>query len=291
MRKLAALLLPLMLLLAACGGGGGASEDTEEATTEAEASEATDEASADDSPSAATAEFTPMTEGVLTVGTELPAPPFWVGDDYASIEGGYEYDLAVEIANRLGLDEVEIVEMPFTGLVAGQECPCDIDFSQVTITDERAEVVDFTAPYFDANQGVMVRAGDTVESLEDAQTLQWGVQLNTTGQEFLASEVQPQAEAQVYNTVVDMFTALRAGQVDAVMMDVPIVLGEAAREGSDLEVVGQFETGEQYGGVLPLDSPDTETFSQIIEELRSDGFLDELGETYFNDPASVPVLE
>ncbi len=288
MRKLAALLLPLMLVLAACGGGQGASEETEATAEATEATEGTEDASEEPSTEA---EFTPITDGVLTVGTELPAPPFWIGDDYASIEGGYEYDLATEIANRLGLDEVEVVEMPFTGLVAGQECPCDIDFSQVTITDERAEVVDFTAPYFDANQGVLVREGDTVEGMEAAQGLQWGVQLNTTAQEFLTSTVQPQSELQVYNTVVDLFTALRAGQIDAAMLDVPIVLGEASREGSGLEVVGQFETGEQYGGVLPPDSPDTETFSQIIEELDSDGFLDELGTTYFNDPASVPVLE
>lgn len=65
----------------------------------------------------------PLEEGVLTVATQLPAPPFWIGDDYETIEGGYEVDIANEIANRLDLDEVVFVEMPFDGLVAGADCP------------------------------------------------------------------------------------------------------------------------------------------------------------------------
>jgi ABC-type amino acid transport substrate-binding protein len=280
MRRSGALLAVLFLLLAGCGGGERDEDSSApESVAEQAASEADDEG------------FTPMEDGVFIVGTELPAPPFWNGDSYDSIEDGYEVDLAREIASRLGLDEVRFVEMRFSQLVAGQACPCDLALSQVTITEERAEVVDFTVPYFDANQGVMVNAGTEVPDVETAQGLQWGVQVNTTGAEFLASEIQPEAEAQVYDTVVDMFAALRAGQVDAVMMDTPIVLGEAGREDSGFEVVGQFETGEQYGGVLPLDSPNTEVVSGVIEELQDQGFLEELGETYFNDPASVPVIE
>lgn len=269
-RRLVAPFAVLVVLLAACGGGDDVSVDTDEVQDGGE--------------------FQPMTEGTLTVGTELPAPPFWNGDGYDSITDGYEVDLAREIAERLGLDDVTFVEMPFAGLVAGQECPCDVDFGQVTITEERAAVVDFTAPYFEANQGVMVNPGTEVADVATAQGLQWGVQVNTTGAAYVADEIQPEAEPQVYNTVVDLFAALRAEQVDAVMMDTPIVLGEAAREGSEFEVVGQFETGEQYGGVLPLDSPNTAIISGVIDALREEGFLDELGETYFNDPASVPVV-
>ena len=75
-----------------------------------------------------------ITPGTLTVATELPAPPFWIGDDYDNLTGGFEVDFAKEMAKRLGLNEVKFVEMPFSGLVAGQQCPCDIDFSQVTVT-------------------------------------------------------------------------------------------------------------------------------------------------------------
>jgi polar amino acid transport system substrate-binding protein len=286
MRKPAVLALLFALLLSACGGGG-ATEATSEPAVSPDSIASEPETTESQ---AAAPEFTPMTEGVLTIGTELPAPPFWIGDTYDSITGGYEYDLALEIADRLGLDSVEVVEMPFSGLVAGQQCPCDIDFSQVTITDARAEVVDFTAPYFDANQGVLVQEGTQVTSAEDAQGLRWGVQLNTTAQEFLDSTIQPTSTPQVYNTVVDAFNALRAGQIDAVMLDTPIVLGEAGQPNSGLEVVGQFETGEQYGGVLNLGDPNLEAVDAVLEELIEEGFLEELGAAYFNDPASVPVL-
>lgn len=228
---------------------------------------------------------------MLTVGTELPAPPFWEGDTYDSLTGGYEYDLAVEIADRLGLDSVEIIEMLFSGLVAGQPCPCDVDFSQVTITDDRAEVVSFTEPYFDANQGVLVQEGTQVGGAEEAKGLRWGAQLNTTGQEYLDSTIQPTSQPQIYNTVVDAFNALRSGQIDAMMLDTPIVLGEASQPDSGLEVVGQFETDEQYGGVVGLDDPDLGAIDAVLQELAEEGFLDELGAEYFNDPASVPVLD
>ncbi|HEV8163225.1 MAG TPA: transporter substrate-binding domain-containing protein [Actinomycetota bacterium] len=109
----------------------------------------------------------------LAVGTELPAAPFWIGDDYDSLTGGFEVDLAKEIAKRLGLGDTRFVEMPFTELVAGQQCPCDIDFSQVTITPDRAKVVKFTEPYFDANQGILVKKGTKVTSLADAKHLKW----------------------------------------------------------------------------------------------------------------------
>lgn len=283
------LLLALALVLAACGGG--AAEDTaSETAAEEEASEEGSAAASGD----ATAElaFEPLEEGVLTVGTQLPAPPFWIGDDYESIEGGYEVDIANEIANRLGLDEVVFVEMPFDGLVAGADCPCDVNFSQVTITDERAEVVDFSAPYFEANQGVLVNEGTEVASVADAQALTWGAQVNSTGQFYVSDTLQPTAEVQTYNTVIDAFNALRAGQVDAIMLDVPIVQGEVeANPDAGFEVVGQFETGEEYGAVLALDSPNTEAVSTVIEELRETGFLDELAAEYFGAVADVGVIE
>jgi ABC-type amino acid transport substrate-binding protein len=115
-----------------------------------------------------------ITSGTLTVGTELPAPPFWIGEDYDHLTGGFEVDLAKELAKRLGLSGTKFVEMSFTGLVAGQQCPCDINFSQVTITPDRAKVVKFSEPYFDANQGVLVKKGTKVTSLEEAKGLKWG---------------------------------------------------------------------------------------------------------------------
>jgi polar amino acid transport system substrate-binding protein len=235
--------------------------------------------------------ITPQKAGELTIGTELPAPPFWEGDDYSSLTGGFEYDLSQAIAKELGLSKATIVEMPFAGVVAGQECPCDIDFSQVTITPERAKVVDFTAPYFDADQGVLVKKGKSVKTLDDAKALQWGAQVNTTGFDFIESTIKPAKQAQVYNTTVDAFNALDAGQIDAVLLDTPIVLGEA-KQAPQFEVVAQFKTGEQYGGIVKKGSTNLAAISAAITKLQGNGTLSGLLKKYFGaDPKNIPTIE
>ena len=234
----------------------------------------------------------PVSQGVLTVGTELPAPPFWIGKDYDSLTGGFEVDLSKEIGKRLGLNTVKYVEMPFSGLVAGQQCPCDINFSQVTVTEERDRVVDFTEPYFNANQGVLARKGVTVNSLADAKNLKWGAQLNTTGASYIADTIQPATEAQIFDRTVDAFQALNAGQIDAVLLDTPIVLGAVDNnQVRNAEVVGQFKTGEVYAAVLNRGSPNLETFNQVIRTLKSEGFIDGLFKKYFAEQAAVKVIE
>ena len=232
-----------------------------------------------------------ITDGTLTVGTELPAPPFWIGEDYDSLTGGFEVDLSKEIAKRLNLGTTKFVEMPFTGLVAGQQCPCDIDFSQVTITEERAKVAKFTEPYFDANQGILVKKGTKVTSLEEAKGLKWGAQVGTTGALYINDTIKPATEARLFDRTVDAFTALSAGQIQAVLLDTPIVLGAVKeKQVPDGEVVGQFKTGEQYGAVLNRDSPNLDAFNQVIKTLKSEGYIDQLLKKYFSDQVTVPVI-
>jgi polar amino acid transport system substrate-binding protein len=232
-----------------------------------------------------------VTAGTLTVGTELPAPPFWIGDDYDSLTGGFEVDLAKEIAKRLNLGTTKFVEMPFTGLVAGQRCECDIDFSQVTITPDRAKVAQFTEPYFDANQGILVKKGTTVASLEQAKALKWGAQVQTTGAAYISDTIKPTTEARLYDRTVDAFAALSAGQIQAVLLDTPIVLGAVKeKQVPDGEVVGQFKTGEQYGAVVNKGSPNLNAFNQVIKTLKSEGYIDTLLQKYFSDQVSVPVI-
>jgi polar amino acid transport system substrate-binding protein len=232
-----------------------------------------------------------VTDGTLTVGTELPAPPFWIGEDYDHITGGFEVDLAKEIAKRLNLGSTKFVEMPFSGLVAGQQCPCDIDFSQVTITPDRAKVVKFTEPYFDANQGILAKKGTKVTSMADAKNLKWGAQVNTTGAIYIADTIKPTSEARLFDRTVDAFTALNAGQIQAVLLDTPIVLGAVkAKQVRDAEVVGQFKTGEQYGAVVNRNSKNLDAFNQVIKTLKSEGFINQLLQKYFKDQVSVPVI-
>ncbi len=233
----------------------------------------------------------------LTVGTNLPAPGFWNGDDPASIKGGYEYGIAQDLARRLGLTKgVKVENVSFDALVAGQAKGFDLALSQVTITDDRKKVVDFTAPYFASDQGVLVNKGTQVADLTAAKALQWGVQQSTTGQTFVDDVIKPAKETRVYGETTQAFTALQAKQIDAVLLDTAIVLGQAAQPGSPFEVVGQFRSGESYGGVVVKGSPDLAKFDEALTAMRNDGTLDRLSAQFLQpqfgaDPTKVPIIK
>jgi polar amino acid transport system substrate-binding protein len=272
----------LIVALAACGDD----DDDTEAT-----SAATGTGAAPTGTGAAGAEFTPITPDTLTVVTSLPAPGFWQGTDPAEITGGYEYEIVLALQERLGLANLEIRNVSFDQLVAGQAGEFDVAFSQVTITHERKEVVDFTESYFESDQGVLVMAGTEVATVEDAKALQWGVQSGTTGSDYATDVLQPEQEAQVFQDLSAGFAALEAGQVDAFMMDTAIVLAQAAASGGSQEVVAQFKTGEQYGGILPSGSTNADAINAVLTELQEDGSLGRFAEEWLGgDPSTVPVL-
>jgi polar amino acid transport system substrate-binding protein len=275
-RKLGAVLVAsaLFAALAACGDDDDSAETSE--TTEA---------------AAGSANFTPVNEDTLTVVTSLPAPGFWEGNDPSNITGGYEYEIAKALQERLGMGNLEIVNVSFDQLVAGQVGDFDVALSQVTITDERKQVVDFTEPYFESDQGVLVMAGTKVETVDEARALQWGVQSGTTGADYLANTLQTDSEPQVFQDLAAGFAALEAGQVDAFMMDTAIVLAQASESGGSEEVAAQFKTGEEYGGILPKGSTNADAINAILTELKDDGSLSDFATQWLGgDPSAVPVL-
>ena len=268
--------LGLVGALAACGSSSGSSSST---TTKA-----------------SSATIKTVSDGTLTVATSLPAPGFWNGEDPSSISGGFEYEMAKAIATKAGLSGVKVENVSFDALVAGQSSGYDLALSQVTITDDRKKVVDFTTPYFSSDQGILVKKGVKVPDLAAAKKLKWGVQGSTTGQTFLDETVKPDTEASVFQDTPSMFTALQAGQVEAVLLDTAIVLGQAAESDGALEVVGQFRTGESYGGILPKGSKNLAEIDRIIKELAADGTLTRLTAKWLvpvfkGDPNAIPVIK
>ena len=107
--------------------------------------------------------FTPAKAGQLTVEVNLPAPGWWNGDTPDTIKDGYEYCMAANIAHRAGFDKVEVVNVAWDALVAGQTKDFDLALSEISITDERKKVVDFSVPYFSSDIGVMVKKGTKVD--------------------------------------------------------------------------------------------------------------------------------
>ncbi len=235
----------------------------------------------------------PVTDGTLTVQTNLPSPGWWKGETPDSITGGYEYCLAANIAHRAGLDGLKVENVSFDALVAGQTQDFDIAMAQISVTPEREKVVTFSAPYFDSNLGVLASA-DAGITEDDVTSKKIGVQLGTTAVEWAQNELKPDSEAQVFPDTTAMVTAVSAGVVDAAVQDTAIMLGFAKNSGGTLEVVGQYETGEHYAAIYPKDSANGDTISEAIEAMREDGTLDKLSATWLGpelggDPAAVPV--
>lgn len=236
--------------------------------------------------------FTPARPGQLTVEVNLPAPGWWNGDTPETMKDGFEYCLARNIAHRAGLDKVLVVNVAFDSLVAGQTKGYDLALSQVSITDERKKVVDFSVPYFATDIGVMVKKGTKVDE-RSLKAMRIGVQQATTGARFVDGTIRPTTPAKVFPDTPSMFIALQSGQIDVSMTDTAILLGQAMASRGLFEVVGQYTTGESYGAIYPKGSPNGKTIDAIIETLRKDGTLAKLSAKYLAaawgaDPAKVP---
>jgi len=241
----------------------------------------------------------PVKAGTLSVVTSLPGPNFWgttaAEVDPDKIKSGIEYDLANLIAAKCGL-KMSFKNVGFDALVAGQIDPktYDIVLSQVTITPDRAKVVDFSQGYFKADQGLLVKKGTSVKTWDDVKKLTVGVQASTTGEAFVTSSDHPASKLDKVKSFPDLasaYAALNAGQVDAVIMDTPINLGQASQSGGALEVVGQFTTGEEYGAIYGKGNGKKAIFDPIIQGFLDDGTVNKLIAKYLGgDPSTVPVI-
>jgi len=233
-------------------------------------------------------------EGNLQVATSLPAPGFW-GDSLdakpADIDSGFEYDLAVAIAEKLGYTGIKLKNTSFDALVAGKAKGFDIALTQASITPERKKVVTFSKPYFRSNQGILVQTGTTVDA-SNAKSIRWGVQTGTTAQTFLEEELKPDTDPRSYQETTQAFAALQAGQVDAVMLDTAIVLPQAKLSDGELEVVGQYENPDNYGIIMSKGSKLKKQVNTALAELEADGTLAQLSRDNLGKaPEDVPFLE
>jgi polar amino acid transport system substrate-binding protein len=235
--------------------------------------------------------LTPARPGQLTVEVSLPAPGWWNGDTPETIADGYEYCMAANIAHRAGFDKLEVINVAWDALVAGQTRDFDLALSEISITADRKKVVDFSVPYFSSDIGVLVKKGTKVDEVS-IKDMRIGVQGATTGADFVSQKLKPKKEVSVYPDQGSMFTALQAGQIDVAMTDTSIILAQAGASNGMQEVVGQYATGETYGALYPKGSKNAGTIDKIIQVLIDDGTLKMLSAKYLTpawgaDPLTV----
>ena len=232
----------------------------------------------------------PAQPGQLTLETNLPAPIWYNGDTPESIKDGMEYCMAAEIAWRAGLDKVKLVPVEWDALIAGQTHDFDLAMSEISITDERKKVHDFSTAYFNSDIGVLTKSDAPVDAMT-IKKAKIGVQQATTGAAFVTDKLDV-AAPQVYPDSGSMFAALTAGQIDVAMTDTSIVLAQEVQGGGKLKVVGQYKTGETYGAIYPKGNPNNATIDKIISAMVADGTMAKLSGKYLaaawgKDPATI----
>jgi polar amino acid transport system substrate-binding protein len=234
----------------------------------------------------------PAKAGTLTVETTLPAQGWWNGTTPESIKSGYEYCFAANLANAAGLKSVTVKNVSFDQLVAGRTNNYDMALAEISITPERAKVVDFSVPYFDSNIGVLTKkgAGITEDNITSKKCAAYS---GTTSVPFVQDKLKC-SSSKVYPDNQTLYQSVLSGQSDAAVLDNAIVLAEAKATGGKLEVVGQYKTGEKYGAIYPKDSPNEKALDKGISTMLSDGTTDKLSKDYLGpafggDPSAVPV--
>ena len=218
------LLAVLALLVAACGE----SSDDDTGSTVASAADCTP------------AKLETETAGQLTVATDKPAFPPYFEDDDPTNGKGFESAVAYAIADQLGYakGDVKWTVEPFNSSYAPGPKDFDFDVNQISITPVREKAVDFSAPYYTANQAVVaLKDSDaaSAKSLADLADARIGVQIGTTSLDAVEEEIDPSEDPQVFNSSNDVVTALKNGQVDAVVVDLPTALYVTAVQVTDAD--------------------------------------------------------
>jgi polar amino acid transport system substrate-binding protein len=274
-RLLAAALAAAALTIVACGGDDSSSNDQAAATATSSA------------PKCDKADLELKTGGQLTVGTDKPAFPPYFEDNDPTNGKGFESAVAYAIADQLGFakEEVKWTVVPFNASYKPGPKDFDFDVNQISINDQRKRAVDFSAPYYESPQAVIAPKGSPAAdatSLADLKDVTIGVQIGTTSLDAVSSTIQPSKQPKVFDDSNAVVTALKQGQVDAVVTDLPTALYLSAAEVPNSKVVGQFSApgGDTWGALLQKDSSLTPCVSQAITKLKDSGELDKITEQW-----------
>lgn len=257
---LAAGLAALALPLAACGSddGGG---------------------------SAAEGDLGLISSGTLTVCSDVPYPPFDLreGDQYTGFDG----DVVNAIADELGV-EVQLQDSSFDALQSGlalNSNQCDMVAAAMTITEEREENIDFTEGYYDSRQSLLVPEGSAIKSIGDLGGKRVAVQQGTTGQAYAEENAPESAELITFPSDGEMYTAIKAGQVDAILQDYPPNFSH--QQDGGFTIVEDYDTGEKYGFAVREEGSEEllDALNEQLAALEEDGTLQEIYDKYFSAQA------
>lgn len=276
--RLVAVLGAVLLVFAACG------DDPDDVTDEPPAAESP----ADEGP-----EFTTIEEGVLTVGSDIPYPPFEFRKGGSLT--GFDIELIKEIGTRLGLtvEDDNIIDTGFDTIftqLAGARF--DVVVAASTITPEREEEVNFSDGYYNAQQSLTVQSDSGISGVSDLEAgMTVGVQNGTTGKQWAEENLPDGVDIRAFPEGPDAYTALEGGQLDGVINDEPTAIAEVeARSG--IEVAEAIDTGEVYGIAVDPNNPELlEAINAALAEMIEDGTYSEIYSNYPDLPPGGNVAD
>jgi polar amino acid transport system substrate-binding protein len=228
-------------------------------------------------------------EGQLLAGIDTPFPPFEKG--HPPNITGYDIDVINAVADELGLEVVQqetSFDTIFRDVAQGK---FDVAVAASTITPERERTVDFSDPYYLADQSLLVRADETeIKSQDDLGGKVVGAQDGTTGETYANDETDA-AEVRGYPGGTDAINALRAGQIDAVIVDSPVA-EDAVETESGLKIAEKIVTRELYGfSFAPDNDALREAVNDALATIKENGTLTDLYKQYFPGQSPDPVLK
>ena len=238
-----------------------------------------------------------LTTGKLAIATGEPAYYPWVIDDAPESGAGFEAAVAYAVATELGFaaEDVSWVRTTFDGAITPGAKDFDFNLQQFSITEERKAAVDFSSPYYSAPQAIVSYTGSPIEGLttiEELKGAKLGAGVGTTSLDAISTVFG--SEPQAFNDNAAAVAALKNGQIDGIVVDLPTAFYLSGVEVEGGIIVGQLpSTGDSgdFGLLLAKDSPITSCVSQAVDAIRASGELDEITAKWLSTEAGAPVLQ
>ena len=219
--------------------------------------------------------------GKLVVGMSADYAPYefhYIDENGKDVIGGFDVDIANEIANKIGVNLV-IQEMDFDALVSALPAgKVDLVISGMNPTEERAKVVDFSEVYYNSKHGILVRAedADKYQTFADLEGAKVGVQLGSTQEKIAKTEI-PNVNLQQLSNINNLILELKAGKVDAIVMEKPVA-EMAVKSNPELAVgkpIYEEQTGGNAVGIAKNNPQLLAKVNEVITELNESGKMDE----------------
>lgn len=239
-----------------------------------------------------------LMEGKLTVATGNPAYYPWVLDNAPEAGKGFEAAVAYALAAEMGFDadHVTWTRTSFDQAIQPGAKDFDVNLQQFSITEDRDKVVDFSDPYYTAPMAVLVRGADNIApTMEALRSLKWGAAASTTGLTMVTDTIQPESSLLFYDDNADVVEAMKAGQVDAALFDLPTALYLSAVVLDGGQVLGQFPADESanpdhFGMIMSDGNPLKTCVDDALATLKANGSLAAIEAEWLQEATGVPVI-